>query len=59
MLRQFLYFVAATFCVAPAPFADGSTALAAAAAGRLVLILFLILPVLSAGANILKGPPPI
>ena len=59
MFRQFLLFVAATVSIAPASCIDGSTNLLAAAAARLVLVLFLFIPVLSSGANILKGPPPI
>ncbi len=58
MLRQFLLFIAAAAVTACAAIVDGSTAMIAGFS-RLALVLLLLLPVLNAGANILRGPPPI
>ena len=58
MLRQFLLFVAATALTGCAAGVDGSTAIIAGF-GRMALVLFLLVPVFSASANILRGPPPI
>ncbi len=58
MLRQCLFFVAATALAVCAALVDGSTAIVAGFS-RMTVALLLFVPVLNASVNILRGPPPI